>query len=136
MDSQLFLYLNLALAVFFLGWFWTARKNRGMTPTRLRLRTSSREMGTSKSQIPTTSRYSNPLPKNSFSEDSVVRKAKNLNILFLYNGHDWDAYEVLGVPAGASLPLVTEKYQKLVKEADQGQLEFYQAAYQAILKKL
>ncbi len=70
-------------------------------------------------------------------EDSALKSAKKLNVLFLYNGHDWDAYAVLGVPAGANLSLVTERYQQLVKDSqDKGQIEFYQAAYNAILKKV
>lgn len=64
------------------------------------------------------------------------RKTKTLNVLFLYNGHDWDAYQVLGLPAGTSLAMVTDRYQQLVKGVEGGQLEFYEAAYQAILKKV
>lgn len=75
-----------------------------------------------------------PMPRTSTSEVSG-RETKNLNVLFMYNGHDWDAYEVLGVPAGAGLPTVTARYQELIRGADKGQLEFYEAAYQAILKR-
>lgn len=64
----------------------------------------------------------------------VVPQARQLNILFLYNGHDWDAHQVLGVPAGTSLSVVTQRYQQLIKSSDAGQIQFYEAAYRAILK--
>jgi hypothetical protein len=74
-------------------------------------------------------------PREDFHDASDGRQAKNLNVLFMYNGHDWDAYEVLGVPAGAGLPTVTTRYQELIRGANAGQIEFYEAAYQAILRK-
>lgn len=78
---------------------------------------------------------SSPAAAKSSKEDYSISQAKNLSVLFIYNGHDWEAYEVLGLPAGASLPMVTERYQKLIINADKGQIEFYEAAYSAILKK-
>ena len=141
MDSQLFFFINMGVAAFFLIWFWLGRKNSGNAPTQLRLRNQETPIRPqSSSSAPGTgsafSAKKSPLSSPNLTSDEVaVQKAKNLNILFLYNGHDWDAYQVLGLPAGASLPLVTERYQQLIKQADQGQLSFYDAAYQAILKK-
>lgn len=62
------------------------------------------------------------------------KAGKNLNCFFMYNGHDWDAYLVLGVPAGSTLPAVTQAYQDLIKKSDPNSYEFFEAAYQAILK--
>jgi hypothetical protein len=133
-DSQLFFYINLGLGVFFLLWFLAGRKNRGMSPTRLKLRNPTHHTPPAKDRPDPPSQVE---PQFSTSDDTAVKNAKRLNILFLYNGHDWDAYQVLGVPAGASLSLVTERYQQLIREAqDKGQIEFYQAAYNAILKKV
>ncbi len=64
----------------------------------------------------------------------VIPQARQLNILFLYNGHDWDAHQVLGIPAGTSLSVVTQRYQQLIKSSDAGQIQFFEAAYRAILK--
>jgi hypothetical protein len=133
-DSQLFLYIYLALGAALLIWFMSGLKNRGHKPTRLSMRNPTTELP------PEPPPPSKAAVKKDYSKATTEKpntsKARVLNVLFLYNGHDWDAYEVLGIPAGASLPLVTEKYQKLVQEAlDQGQREFYEAAYQAILKK-
>lgn len=62
-------------------------------------------------------------------------KRQTLPNLFLYNGHDWDAYEVLGVEPGATLPQITAKYQLLIQRADTGKTEFLETAYKIILKK-
>lgn len=136
MDSQLFFFINMGLIAFFLISFWRGRRNVGRTPTQLRLRNQDTPLaGPSAPQVPAGASSAKPASKNLSSDEMAVQKAKSLNILFLYNGHDWDAYQVLGLPAGASLPLVTERYQQLIKQADAGQLLFYEAAYQAILKK-
>ncbi len=121
MDSQLFFIINSIAAIILVWWFLSARR------------------GNSKIS-------SLDLKKGSlFKEDAVPSKVtlkptsgdrvKTLNVLFMYNGHDWDAYEVLGLPAGCGLTLVTQRYQELIREAEEGKLLFYQAAYDAILKK-
>lgn len=56
---------------------------------------------------------------------------KTLNTLFNYNGHTWDAYEVLGLPAGSSLSRVDEAYKDCV-EKQASSRDFLDAAYQAI----
>ena len=64
-----------------------------------------------------------------------VERTKNLNVMFNYNGHSWDAYEVLGVPAGANIKLVTEAYQTAVRRSERDSLDFLETAYLAILNK-
>ncbi len=72
-----------------------------------------------------------------FLEEASDRAAptKELNILFIYNGHSWDAYEVLGVPAGANLVDVTSAYQQTLRTADPESHEFLETAFKAILAK-
>ncbi|MFN8790570.1 MAG: hypothetical protein ACK5Y2_03840 [Bdellovibrionales bacterium] len=53
---------------------------------------------------------------------------------FIYNGHDWDAFEVLGVSPYSSFSEITRVYQEAIKRADPGKHEFLQAAYMAILR--
>jgi hypothetical protein len=60
---------------------------------------------------------------------------KKLNVLFNYNGHTWDAYEVLGVPAGTSLEKVTEALHRELQKQDPSSHHFLQSAYQAILSQ-
>ncbi|MNT53778.1 hypothetical protein D3C72_1908820 [compost metagenome] len=62
-------------------------------------------------------------------------RPKNLNVMFNYNGHSWDAYEVLGVPAGANITMVTEAYHVALRRSDKESVEFLETAYKAILQK-
>lgn len=59
---------------------------------------------------------------------------KVLNVLFNWNGHSWDAYEVLGIPAGSSREAALSAYQKHASQADAQSQPFYKAAYEAITK--
>ncbi|QDK37054.1 hypothetical protein [Bdellovibrio sp. NC01] len=67
--------------------------------------------------------------------DLAGKKSKSLNVMFNYNGHSWDAYEVLGVPAGASIKTVTDAYQVALRRCDKESVEFLETAYKAILNK-
>ena len=130
MNSQHIFLLYIAVGVFFLGWFFAARGNTGSKPTRLNLRRGS---------TPPPAEESLPAvrvvqPDAGATENARrARAAKDLNVNFVYNGHDWEAYEVLGIPAGAGLPTVTAHYQGLIQTCEGGQRDFYEAAYQAIL---
>jgi hypothetical protein len=55
-----------------------------------------------------------------------------LNVVFNYNGHSWDAYEVLGLPAGSSPEKVELAYREALKKVDRGSKHFLEAAFRAI----
>lgn len=136
MDSQLFLFVNLILGAIFFLWFLSGRTTREKaTPLDLK-------KGSFATPPVSNEKLVRPVippekPVSAYKPvDPLPSTSRQLNILFLYNGHDWDAYQVLGVPAGAGLSIVTERYQQLIKKADPGQLGFYEAAYKAILKKM
>ncbi|RYZ77083.1 MAG: hypothetical protein EOP05_03015 [Proteobacteria bacterium] len=57
---------------------------------------------------------------------------KSLNIFFNWNGHAWDAYEVLGIPAGASLETALQAFERAKAQADKETAPFLRAAYEAI----
>lgn len=59
---------------------------------------------------------------------------RSLNVFFQWNGHTWDAYETLGVPAGSSREAVAKAYQQAVAQSDPESVPFFKAAYEAILK--
>jgi hypothetical protein len=65
------------------------------------------------------------------SDEIYEAPMKNLNVIFIYNGHSFDAYEVLGAPAGASLTLVEKYYQECLKQPGHD-FEFIEAAFSAI----
>ncbi|MCB0349405.1 MAG: hypothetical protein KDD37_11260 [Bdellovibrionales bacterium] len=58
-------------------------------------------------------------------------REKNLDCLFMYNGHEFNAYEVLGIPGGASIQMAEEAFQTL-KNAKGQEHDFYLAALNAI----
>ncbi len=61
-------------------------------------------------------------------------KPKNLNIFFNYNGHSWDAYEVLGVPAGSSYENIVASFNEACATTQTESHEFLKAALVAIKK--
>lgn len=55
-----------------------------------------------------------------------------LNVHFNYNGHDFDAYQVLGIPAGSSLENVEIAFRQALEKSDPASREFLEAALRAI----
>jgi hypothetical protein len=58
-----------------------------------------------------------------------------LNVMFNYNGHSWDAYEVLGLPAGSSPENVERAFAEALKTTDGKSHMFLKAAHRAILEQ-
>lgn len=65
--------------------------------------------------------------------DVTPKKPKEV-VYFMFNGHEWEAHEVLGVKSGSGIDHITRHYQNLIKTADPSTFEFYDAAFTAILK--
>ena len=108
MSSQVVLGFSIVLILFFGFLFWRlTRPTPG--PTELKFR---RKM------------------KSIFNLDDG---AKQLNAIFVYNAHSFDAYEVLGIPAGSN-PEAVERAFKVALAKSTGETQFLQAAYDAILR--
>lgn len=60
----------------------------------------------------------------------------SLNVIFNYNGHSFDAYEVLGVPAGSTLEEIQQIYQKNRQISDPASQEFFRVAFESIKQHL
>lgn len=58
---------------------------------------------------------------------------KVLNILFQFNGETWDAYEVLGLPAGSNVTDAKKAYQIALAEGRDSEA-FLKAALYAIIE--
>ncbi len=117
MNSQDFLILNVSCIILFLLWYWRSRESSSSRPTKLKM------------HAPDSAPLALP------PERSADRPAKNLNVIFNYNGHSWDAYEVLGVPAGSSPRDVTAAYQTALQTTDPKSHAFLEVAYKAILTR-
>lgn len=63
-------------------------------------------------------------------DERVVERS--LNVVFNYNGHSWDAYEVLGLPAGSGRDRVREALAANLAKVDLSSRGFIEAAYRAI----
>jgi hypothetical protein len=57
-----------------------------------------------------------------------------LNVFFMWNGHSWDAYEVLGIPGGSSRESARAAFDRAAALADKETLPFLKAALDAISK--
>jgi hypothetical protein len=66
------------------------------------------------------------------NEQNHKAKPRQLNVLFNYNGHTWEAYEVLGLPAGSSEEVVERAFETLTLSADKKSIAFLVAAREAI----
>jgi len=68
------------------------------------------------------------------SSQQIVQE-RQLTCVFQFNGHDFEAYEVFGLPAGTSLDTVDETYQEVIKSQPSDTHPFYQKAYEALVRK-
>ncbi len=143
MTSQQFLLISFIFAVILGAWYWASSRRNQNRPSMLdmskptTLKTEVPELGVKlQEQL---KKHPRKYGQADFSSPQKVTKdfsqEKNLNVLFNYNGHTWDAYEVLGIPAGAPLHLVTQAYQREISKQDPTSHPFLQAAYQAILSQ-
>lgn len=141
MNSQHFLLLNIAILFFFVLWFLAGRRGNSKKPTQLQMKRGNEAppggvLQKTPDQTPGPGRYSHPRYQKYLQDECLsAHQSKDLNILFNYNGHTWDAYEVLGVPAGANLVEVTQAYQQQLKTAEPESHEFLETAFKTILAK-
>ena len=120
MSNQILVWITFAIGGFTLLIFLIGRKGF-VAPTKLNLRKDLRSGN----------KLSTQTSADLISEDPSDAAIKNLNIIFIYNGHSFDAYEVLGAPAGASLALVEKYYRDALEKKGQDR-EFIEAAFAAI----
>ena len=59
------------------------------------------------------------------------RQERTLNIIFQFNGHNFDVYEVFGLPPGTSLETIENAYKETLATADQDSRPFFDMAYRA-----
>jgi LPXTG-motif cell wall-anchored protein len=57
---------------------------------------------------------------------------RSLNVVFNYNGETWDAYEVLGLPAGSGIDSVDSACKEMIEKVDLSSKPFIEAAARAI----
>jgi hypothetical protein len=126
MSSQAFLWVNVGLGLILILIFLFGKKG-SVLPSRLNLRRQS-----SSPTAPTIVTRSVETAGGEVEAQAKTKgRAKDLNVIFLYNGHNFDAYEILGLPAGASLEMVQRGYQTALQKNGSDHL-FLEAAFRAI----
>jgi hypothetical protein len=65
---------------------------------------------------------------------NVRSRARALNVFFNYNGETFDAYEILGIPAGCGLPEARAHYERTFAAKTQCERFVYDAAILALEK--
>jgi len=144
-------YVNLVLGAVIIGFFFVGRKTA--KPTKLNMKAKSNG-----GPLVLEPEKQNPLPSQktavvvSDTDRSLTKRdpsiaaapaettqrpgeERALGVLFMYNGHDWEAHQVLGLPQGASMHQITVTYQELIKKSDPSTFEFFEAAYTALSQK-
>jgi hypothetical protein len=102
---------------------------RSLTPSRLNLKQGEKNAG-----------KKNELDGDASSATSggmspeLGEKIRSLNVMFMYNSHNFDAHEVLGIQAGASLEQVKQAFAVAMKKADPDSKEFIECALRAVLE--
>ena len=121
MNSQIIVIVQVLIAGTFILWI-LSRRGSSPKPTVLNMRV---DMKSQKQNSNMT-----------LVADSAEVQAKVLNVIFMWNGHGWDAYEVFGLPAGTSVNDVRLRFQELTSHADDdGHRQFLAAALNAIENK-
>ncbi len=124
-------------------WFFVGRKGGYGRPTVLDLKKGESSLGVPSQPIVQSEKASTgggPMrdvtpTREKLSETPPPPPGPLPQCFFIYNGHDWDAFDVLGVSPYSSFSEITKVYQQQIKKADPGKHEFLQTAYMAILKK-
>jgi len=126
MDPKIldFLYLN-GFVLFILVLYMTLWRPKRQ-PSRLKFRS-----GPTGGQSPVVRHAS---VGNSTATHKNDRKERQLNVIFQFNGHNFDAHEALGVPAGSSIEKVEHAYKNAINNSETESHEFYRHAYESILK--
>lgn len=141
-----FFLINILILIFLAIWFLTTKRKPNQ-PTRLKMggakstSTQSTINQIKKDSVKNEMKEPNKTTKKTANTAFADRQSpsappKDLNIIFIYNGHAWDAYEVLGIPAGSSLATAKSKYEQTSKDLQGATIEFYEAAFRAIEEKL
>lgn len=117
MNSQLIVIVQVLIAGTFILWI-LSRRGSSPKPTVLNMRADMKKQHVT------------------VMAETAEVEAKVLNVIFMWNGHGWDAYEVFGLPAGTCVSDVRKRYQELLSQADDGQRLFLQTALDAIENKM
>ena len=114
-----FLLINLFFVIILFALY--RRDNKSQKPSKLNFKKRNRTLDSDA--------FESVLREKQENNDQFERI---LNVLFQFNGETWDAYEVLGLPAGSNIPEAKVAYEIAVKEGIDSEA-FLKAALEAII---
>lgn len=133
MSSQAFFWISIGCALLLVLLFVVGRK--GITaPSKLNLRNgnlSPKSSDRSRAVSAHNPRQKNKPEVHFQTAENAPAGEKSLNVMFMYNGHNFDAYEVLGAPAGASVEMAQKYFQQCLARKGSDR-EFLETALTAI----
>lgn len=127
--QEFILWNGLLVGAIVISFVWI-RRSRG---PRLYL-SSKKQASTPRDRIVYQPRKTGPY-RQAEPESPTIRRERGLNLMFNYNGHSWDAYEVLGIPAGSSYVAAQEAFKKVRLTLDADSEKFMEAALESIRKQ-
>jgi len=109
-----------------------------MNPSRLSLRNKKNELSSSsRSSYSTMTPSKEAVQASRESAGATIHqfkvKERSLNVMFMYNGHSFDAFEILGLPAGCSYQKAKIQFDQDAK-SNQSDFELKSLALDAIKK--
>jgi hypothetical protein len=130
MSSEVFVWVNLGIGFLLILLVWVGKRG-ALKPSSLNLRRGGGDADLRKPTTAAKNATQSDVHFQSKPQDPLEAKMKNLNVIFMFNGHSFDAYEVLGVPAGANLEMTEKAYREIIKNKPSDN-EFFTAAWAAI----
>lgn len=130
MTPEQFFILNFILLIGFVGLFYWGRKEV-KPPSILNL--------TPHDNLKKGSVIQSSLPAKRGAEtlgEIHSEQLKDINPMFIYNGHTWDAYEVLGILPGSSMEIIREAFDRSIQKSDPNSHEFLKVALTTILSEM
>jgi hypothetical protein len=115
LDQSKLIYLNIAFFIIVALYFWRGRARDKTTVLNLGGKT---KIGP------------NAINHALRNQGPQHQSERDLGVIFNFNGHQWEAYQVLGVPAGSSIETCRHACQKLQQSDDS---KMFELALQAIL---
>lgn len=139
-DILHFMYFNGAVVLLLVAYmlFWRPKRDPSRLKLRERFKTDKPQTKPNENDRRTDHHNSSKAhsQRGEAATDNDFRNERELNVIFQFNGHDFDAFEVLGVKAGSSLEAVERSYAELLSKSPEDTREFLQMAYHAIKLKL
>lgn len=127
MTTQQFLILNLVVLGFFVFLFFLGKRG-SKAPSNLRVTPPPPNAGSANNPIiPPDKKLALGLPED---------KSRAIDSYFIYNGHSWDAYEVLGVSPESPVETIRAAFEKSIQRTDVGSHDFLKSALSTILNDL